>query len=574
MGPKLAFRLLMFLLPVVVFAKYSHGHFINGMVDTPEEREYIQRTVYFNPDFRPLSNKFYDAPGGIFRIHWLEWDPTRTDSTFLMAHRPQSVDLNNNGVPDYVDTVATFANFVYDIYINHMGYKSPFPEPEISDQYDIYLWDLGDSDDNQSSIQYDPGGLYGFTLPFGNINDGIPSSQAKYSYLVIDNDFSATDSVRFQNGSSFPAYRETGSRGLLITLAHEFHHSIQAVYDTQFLGNSLLAEMTSTAMEKRILDDSEDYFQYVEDMFDDLYDYPFSDDSPTVGYAYSIFGQFLMERFSIEPEEPNDEILLNTWSKINLNGYNAYEALDVTLQEENTDLAETFCEFADWLYHTGSRAYKKPEGEKFSNAAEIPEFQFSNFEFYSNPSAMGSGELSPFEISSHRIVFPKPNDNETRDTLDLVFVNNDTQDLIENTDSPSFFTYDVNSASGEDFLEEINYYLNLNENSGDMCTHIYQHSGTKVFKIDFAYPNPFKLGQDNTLYFPAPGVNNNSRATLSIYTNNMSVIFSSQLDIEFDANLNAVVVLEEIPELSSGVYVFTVDTSEDRKIGKFTVIRN
>lgn len=575
MSSKTIIRLLLFIIPAITFAKYSHGHFINGMVDTPEELEYIQRTVYFNQESRPLSNKYYDAPGGIFRIHWLEIEDQNTDSLFLQPNRPELIDLNNNNVPDYVDTVAAFANFVYEIYINQMGYKSPYPEPEISDHYDIYLWDLGDSDDDPSLIQYDAGGLYGFTLPFGSINDGISSSQARYSYLVIDNNFSSEDSVRFRNGPRFPAYRETGSRGLLITLAHEFHHSIQAVYDTQFLGNSLLAEMTSTAMEKRVMDDSEDYFQYVEDMFEDLYDYPFSDDDPNVGYAYSIFGQFLMERFAESESQLNDKILLNTWEKINTEGYNAFQALDFTLIEnENTDLSQTFCEFSDWLYHTGSRAYKKEDGQKFSNAEEIPEFQFSRFEFYSYPSAMGSIDLVPYEIASHRIVFPKPSEDETRDTLDFVFVNNNTEALISGIKLESKLTYDVNEQSGEEFLSEIGYYLNLVENSGHFCTHIYQHPGTKVFKLEYAYPNPFKLGVDNQLYFPAPLADAASQATLSIYSKDMQVIFSSQLQIGIDENLNSVVVLEELPELSSGVYVFTVDTQEERKIGKFTVVRN
>ena len=100
----------------------------------------------------------------------------------------QKIDSNKNGIPDYVDSVSYYFDYVYNEYINKMGYLSPYPEDVGggSAHYDVYLIELGIGNYGETS--------YGFTeaeyeiLPRRNF--------PRYNtFILIDNNFSPTDST-------------------------------------------------------------------------------------------------------------------------------------------------------------------------------------------------------------------------------------------------------------------------------------------------------------------------------------------------------------------------------------------
>jgi len=162
--------------------------------------------------------------GGHFNIHYAT---SGSDAPDL------SDSKNNNGVPDWVETVAGVFEYVYQVEVNKMGYKAP---PVLG--YDVYLRDLV------------PRGAYGVTA-----DDGIPAfpGTSAASYIEVDRAFS--NPIFTQNG------RYSKEQMLQITAAHEFHHAIQFGYNYYF--DFWYAEVTATWIEDEIYDSVNQLYGYL-----------------------------------------------------------------------------------------------------------------------------------------------------------------------------------------------------------------------------------------------------------------------------------------------------------------------
>ncbi len=156
--------------------------------------------------------------GGHFNIHY----------SIIAPDAPPLTDADNNGIPDWVESVANTFEAVYAREVTQLGYRQP---PNIP--YDIYLQQLA------------PQGFFGFTES-AEPSSGIISP----SYIVIDNDFA--DSIYQPYG---------GLNGLNITAAHEFHHAIQFGYNFYF--ETWYAEATSSWMEDEVYDSINQLYEYL-----------------------------------------------------------------------------------------------------------------------------------------------------------------------------------------------------------------------------------------------------------------------------------------------------------------------
>jgi len=158
--------------------------------------------------------------GGHFTIHYATSGSDAPDLT----------DNNHNNVPDWVETVAGVFEYVYDVEVNKMAYRSPPAIP-----YHVYLESLASQR------------AYGFTT-----DDGIPTapSVSASSYIEIDKGY--TDSI-------FLGF--TPEESLRVTAAHEFHHAIQYGYNYFF--DIFYAEMTSTWMEDEVYDSVNQLYEYL-----------------------------------------------------------------------------------------------------------------------------------------------------------------------------------------------------------------------------------------------------------------------------------------------------------------------
>ena len=145
----------------------------------------------------------------------------------MATNAPPLTDTDNNGIPDWIETIANTFEAVYAREVSLMGYRQPPNMP-----YDVYLQQLANL------------GEFGYT------QSDILSGQSATSYIVIDNDFA--DSV-------YHPY--DGITGLKITAAHEFHHAIQYGYNYYF--DVWYAEATSTWMEDEVYDSGNQLYDYL-----------------------------------------------------------------------------------------------------------------------------------------------------------------------------------------------------------------------------------------------------------------------------------------------------------------------
>jgi hypothetical protein len=168
--------------------------------------------------------------GAHFCVHWVS---SGDDA-------PDPADGNGDGVPDYVDSVMAAADQSYSVENGQLGWRAPKSDGTLGGgvgKVDIYLKQLGGT------------GIYGYSAPDpSQQNEG---DNALYAYLVIDNDFQA---------SEFPGYASPITP-LDVTLAHEYNHVLQFGYD--FNQDTWFLESTAVWMEGKVFPAALDYLQYL-----------------------------------------------------------------------------------------------------------------------------------------------------------------------------------------------------------------------------------------------------------------------------------------------------------------------
>ena len=146
---------------------------------------------------------------------------------------PPLADANADGIPDWVETVASVMEAIYTREVLDLGYQ---PAPTVGGQpYDIYL-------------KNNVGGQVATYL--GITQSDTPLSSTSYSsFITLDNDY-AEFSVRY-----------TPLQYLKVTAAHEYHHGIQYGYNFYF--DSWYAEASSTWIEDEVYDSVNQLYDYL-----------------------------------------------------------------------------------------------------------------------------------------------------------------------------------------------------------------------------------------------------------------------------------------------------------------------
>jgi uncharacterized protein DUF6055 len=553
--------ILYFSLFFLVFSKAFSGGISSELINTTfmtvdERAEILSLPEYDENTARYYLEHHYDSPKNLFRIHY----------NLTGEHAVDPTDNNNNGIPDYVDSIAFYADYCYQIEIVELGFRKPLSDDTLNgnDNYDIFLFDLGNPAQGHN---YE----YGHTKPDADYVDNTGPRPRYSSMIVMDNDYSPTDSawVEIDPGEyvKYPSWRfETGATMAKAIIAHEYCHAIQMTYG--YSVPLLLYELTSTWMEWHIFPEVTDYHQHVNGLMRNPDLYPFGKGLSDAGYKWMIFGEYL-------DKEQGYEVIRRMW-EIFAEDINIYKALDMALQEVGSDLVSEWCTFIPWTYYTGYRT----ELGYLDDADEFIEMVPKQTRIFSKPSTTIIGSLERFEVNLLRFIFPTEEENSVDDTLDVLISSTDLPATINGQPGVRDFSITCIDEYQEGFTQfsENGYYFKVEGELDYLCYHHYASGGYTLVDCDYVFPNPFKYKIHAEIDFPAPPASKvREEVTLTIYTASMKEIYhgtktvSGRQTTEYNCK---VVNWNDIPsDISSGIYIYRIEQEGYEKIGKFAVIR-
>lgn len=316
------------------------------------------RAVIAADIIRPAKANSYDSPAGYFRIHY---DVTGSDAV-------PTTDANTNGIPDYIENVAVWADSCWSREVITYGYMSPPSDDTVGGGigiYDIYC----------REIPY-----YGYTVPE---SPGPNAWNDRTSYIAIHRDFYGFPPNTDPEGNPAGAAK--------VTLAHEFYHAVQFAYD--YAENGSWMEEGATWMEDEVYDVVNDNYNYLSDFFP-VPQVALMSDAGLHPYAAFVWPRFLGERFGVDVNRA-------IWdSCISLNVYGATDSVLTGLGSSRSD---AFAEFTTWNWITNTR----DDGLHYEEAGYYPLISTMR-SHNSYPVATDSSSQVPQPLAANYIYFTPP----------------------------------------------------------------------------------------------------------------------------------------------------------------------
>lgn len=312
---------------------------------------------------------------GHFKVHYTK---TGDDA-------PSLRDIDGNGVPDYIDSVAFYFDEAWNKEINDYGYAAPPQEPIDGPEIDIYVYDL-------------PETLYGGAVPE---DDNRVDDNRVLGYLIIDDDYSER------------TYTTKGVDAVKVTSAHELHHIIQFASYRYALSQASIYESTSVWFERQVHPEIPDYRQYVDTLLKTPQFFPYSTNETNngiTGYGHVLF----MDYASINAGR---DVVREMWDEFKTK--DEFPAIDAALRRHNMNLENAWCELARWCYYTGSRAIDT----LFPEAASYPTMRSQETpRTLTSSGVLFNGSLAPLAFALHQVILPAQGSNPS-DTADFVVTN-------------------------------------------------------------------------------------------------------------------------------------------------------
>lgn len=282
----------------------------------------------------------FAADGGDFRVHF-----TRAG---INAVPP--ADLDDGGLPDFVEAVSQVYESVGATYHATLGFRHPLSDGNIAAnggdaKFDVYLLDFARSADGAFRI------------------DTCPTAEHCIGYVVQENDFA---------GYGYPSLTEATK----VLGSHEYFHGIQAAYDNG--QDVVISEGTAVWGTEQYDPSTGDFEAFIHgylDRPDRSLDSPPPGPVPTFAYGSAIFFEFLSEKYDAalirklwehlengqgDPSEPQDQAD-PTW----------LVQLDALLKRDyQSSFAEAFREFSTWNLYLGTAA---DPSKSYANGAAYPQ---------------------------------------------------------------------------------------------------------------------------------------------------------------------------------------------------------
>jgi len=461
---------------------------------------------------RPITDTSFVTPNGFFRVHY---------------------DLTGTSAPRYsLDSLAIALDSAYNFEINYLGYPPPPSDNGAGgdNRYDIYVISLGNS--------------YGYTEPETEVS---PGSNRYTSYMVIDN--------------SFAGFYTQGINAARVTVAHEFHHSIQiGDYIYRYNLDEFFYELTSTSMEHFVYPSIHDYYQYLPGYFDDT-QFPLGKNfgGQNQEYGLAIWNIFLEENFGYG-------IIKKQWQL--MPQMRALQAISNSLIDYNTTFGAQFNKFGTWVFYTNYRAVSG----YFSSAADYPIAQPISTLQIIPPSK--TVEISTFPVTNTFIQFVNPANS---DTLVSLISNVDVAQGIDSVNNYIPFKYTLNAQGSENFSYSENFSAAKPAFwlvSGFLNNKPFESGIYFVENNDFAFPSPFYYNKNSYIYIPVkPDASSN--VNLNVYSSSMNLVYSKQQTVGSPVNGKYVIVWNAMgnngEKLPTGVYIYMTKSGGNITKGKLVI---
>ena len=278
----------------------------------------------------PSYQKTLLSPSGRFRLHY---STTGEDSV-------PAGDENSNGVPDFIDKAAFYADSVWRHEVWRLGFRNPVTDN--MPPYEIYFTsEVGD--------------YYGVTQSSGNAHGSYMKLHPTYENFPPNTD---------EEGNYLGA--------LKVSLAHEFKHAIHFLYD-EFGYNQISnwLEMDATLMEEEVFDDVNDYYNYLDWQGNSLF--PTNNDgSKSIlpgSYGHVTWALYFRDRFGMQ-------YWVDVWDEIAVDENQPFtEAMRKALSERNADFNEELIRSHFWHYAAGPEP--RIPGYGFEEATRYPRSELS-----------------------------------------------------------------------------------------------------------------------------------------------------------------------------------------------------
>lgn len=478
---------------------------------------------------RPTKQKSLVSPSGFFRIHY---DTTGTEVPTYNT----SLSPDENAIQ-----VGIAADSAYSFEVNYLGYPPP-------------PGDGTDGGDNKLDIYITSAlGDYGATTidrPLGN--------HRYTSYIEIHYSF---------QGGSFATH---GFDAMRVTVAHEFHHTIQVGNYTgdKYNIDGFFYEMTSTSMEEFVYNTVNDYYAYMKNYFN----YPnrvFNRSGADDGYDLAVWNIFLKDKFGYD-------IIKKQWELFR--DVRALTAIQSSLVEKGSNLSESLNEFGIWTFFTN---YRTVPGKYFDEAANYPLIKLMPVSYIPDSPI----SLSNIKAASNNFLAIINSSTSPRDTLVVIITNSDYFSANDSSYKNFNFNYTLapDSTDGSVGLTD-NYFAkfsvdqpNLWSVSEVLNNQVVRQNGTIYKPITasqelLAYPDPFHynnfLDTDIKILVDSKGEPN---ADFNVYTPAMQLVYSAKIPFDITGKILKWKIRSFNKKLASGVYIYAVKVGDKTSVGKLVI---
>ena len=497
----------------------------------------LYQKFYETTTQQSILDSVYFSPSGHFKIYYTTNGP---DSI-------SSADRNGNGTADYLEFVAESFDRAWQIEIDSLGFLPP-PDSSghVRNVYPVTCRRLS---------------VYGVTY----LDWQIPELPGENYVTSIE----INTRFNFVNypGISDPLVRD--SMAVAVTAAHEFNHALQCGYRLWPDGNGFFydlwfIESSATFMEEVVAPQVNDYLNYLDDYFRRTYR-PFDESTGLL----SDYGKVVLPIMLGNLYEAR--IIRFVWEGIL--DRRARPALEVVLQDFDTDFAIELDRLATWLYYIRERSIPNMY---FPDAPIFPELSFLFSNSIQEPrSVLVNDSLPQFSFQWHLSEATVSQNLQIKLDVDDISKQAFLLSKVVNPFSKEYYLVFPEeiidlpfSISSPDFPFVI---ISTDSSVSDYSPYkfIVDVKSIPAIANTVVYPQPFRMSDRHP--FLSFG-NLQAGTTLTIFNSNG--LFIRQLYADND-NVPVLWDLKDDrgKQVGSGVYLYHAEKSDEKKTGKFVIVK-